>query len=128
MTSSLLEIGFEATGHKLQPPLISVGKSLSHTTSAIERILAHPSVVRKTEIYVIVGTGLMKWASALQVKIIMIIKPTSEDALQTSYLNSNEGFKTAIFNVIEQMLGDVVRPIWKVFESIGDSDPGSRPN
>lgn len=63
----------------------------------------------KTNVWMIVEIRLMKWRSTLKSQIVSTVKPMFEEALQGSPINSKNGLKTAMFNVVEQTLGKVVR-------------------
>lgn len=52
---------------------------------------------------------MTKWTTTLQSQISNAVESTFEDALQSSYFNSNKGLITTSFNVVGQAMGEVVR-------------------
>lgn len=75
----------------------------------VERTLDDLSVVTKTKIDAVVENRLIKCTNTLQSQIVKTVGFTFDDALQASYFESNNGFKSAMFNVVNQVLGEVVR-------------------
>lgn len=45
----------------------------------------------------------------IKAEVVENVAETFEDGLQSSYSDSNEGLKSAMFNIIEQALTEVVR-------------------
>lgn len=62
-----------------------------------------------TEVEAIAQSRLTKWANKIQLQIFKTVVYTFKDELQSLCFNSNNGFKSNLFNVIEPALGDVVR-------------------
>lgn len=52
---------------------------------------------------------LKKWTTTIQTYIVENVDSIFEDAFQARYFHSNNGLKTAIFNVFEQTLCEMVR-------------------
>lgn len=58
----------------------------------------------KPDVEAIVETHLIKWTNTIQLQFYKAFKSILEDALQPGYSNSNDGFKYAIFDDLEQSL------------------------
>lgn len=110
VAAPVVESYSDDTKQKPQPSVKTVNKSSADTQNEIVHVLPHLGVVGKTkvkEIEEIGGTQLTKRYSTLQSEIVKAVESTFEDTLQTSYFNSTNGLKTAMFKVVEQGLGKV---------------------
>lgn len=58
---------------------------------------------------VTVENTLTKLTSSLQMYILETLQFIFDDALQERYLKSNNGFKSAMFNVVGQAFAEVIR-------------------
>lgn len=63
----------------------------------------------KVNVHAIIESSLTKGTRAVQSQIVKAVVSTFEGALQTSYLSSNNGYKNAMFKVVENTLGKMVR-------------------
>lgn len=63
----------------------------------------------KTAVEEKVENWIAKWTNTQQSQILNAVGSALDNALQVSYSNLNIGLKSAMFNVIENSLGDVVR-------------------
>lgn len=75
----------------------------------IERVSHGLRVSRKTDFETIVENNLNKWTNTLRSQIVKPVEAIFEYASQASCFNFNNGRNSAMFHVIEQPLGEVVR-------------------
>lgn len=107
MDGTVLRSESDATGYKLQMPSKPIMKLLFDTKSEMERVLAYLGVLSTTDVEAIFDNQLTKWTSTLRSQNVKAVGSTFENALQRSYFKSNNGLKSAMFNVVEQVLGEV---------------------
>lgn len=66
--------------------------------------MADLGVLRKTDMVDIVESRMAKIYESIKTEVSQIVKATFDDALEESYFDSNDGFKMAVFIVIENAL------------------------
>lgn len=93
----------------------------------MERPLADLRVLTKTVFEGFVENCLIKWSNTLQLQIVKDVESTFKDALQARYFNTNNDLKSAIFKVLEQVLGEVVRSSRAPGESEARGAASSKP-
>lgn len=128
MDGIVAELEFDDAEQKSQLLSKIVVKSLQDTISDIERILLDSSVMTKADFEAIVRSRLTKWRSTLQFQIVRTVCSTFEDASQESYFNSSNCLKSAMFNVVETVLGEVVRSARAPTTSKQRCETSSRPS
>lgn len=79
------------------------------TKSEIERILADPGVVTVADVERIDEIRVDHLGRLIKSNIVMNVGGTFEDALYSSYFEFRRGLKTAMFNIIENVLERVVQ-------------------
>lgn len=109
MACTLVKSDSDSTDYNPQPPSKSIVKPSYDMRSEIESALADFIVVTKTDVEPIVKNDVTKWTTTLQSQIVKAVESLFKNTMQTSYFNSNNGLKSALFNVFEQALGQVVR-------------------
>lgn len=109
MAATVVESGSDDTQHKPQPPSKTVVMSSPDTRSEMEHALADAGFMTNADVEAIVEIRLTKWTSTPQSQIVEAVESTFEEALQARCFNSNNVLKAAMFRVVEQALGKVVR-------------------
>lgn len=106
MARTVFESESHGTEHKPQTASKTVGKSSPDLGSEIDFVLTDIVVVTKAIVDTIVESSPTNCTSTLQLQIVKAVESTFEDTLQKRYFNSNNGRKTAMFNVVEQVLNE----------------------
>lgn len=109
MAGIVTESGSDATEHTPQMRLEFAVKLLPDMRSEIACALAGLSVLAKPDADMIVGNCLTKWTARFCCRSSMWLSVHFENLLQTTYFNSINGLKCAIFKVIEPALAQVIR-------------------
>lgn len=81
--------------------------------------MAKLGVVTKSDVKAIIENRLPKWTNISQSQVPKAVESTLNDALGAIYSNSNNGLKSALLNIDEQALREVLRsePTPKVSEA-----------
>lgn len=79
------------------------------TKSKVWRILADIGLVAEVDLECIVEKSLDRWGRLMKSDVVKTVEETFEDGLQSSYLDSCNGLKTAMFNFVEHALAGNVR-------------------
>lgn len=109
MNGNFVERDSDTTYYKPQPTPESVVKLPSGTRSAIQRVLSHLVVVRRSNVEAIVKNRLTKWTNTPKLQIVRADEFTCDDKLQASYSNlRSNGLNSAMFTIDSQGLGGVV--------------------
>lgn len=67
-------------------------------------------VVTRTDVDVVVRNRMTTCTNILQSQVVEAAASIFKDATQESYFNSNNGLEFGLGNVVEQVLGKVIRP------------------
>lgn len=108
MDTNAVESYSDATEYKPQPLSKYVVKPSSNKRTEIEGVFADMGVATKTNVETIVEAFLTKCTNTLLSHIVNTFESTFEGALQANYFNSNICLKTALFQVVEQVVREVV--------------------
>lgn len=95
--------------YKPQPLSKSVNKPLFDICSQNARTWADLDVGMRTDIEAIAESLLTRWTNMPELQLVKNAQSTFEDTLQARLFNWSNGLQSAIFNILEQGLGQVVR-------------------